>query len=215
MLILLINTGLYVAMMLRTTQQGGSGFSDPRYPDAGRLRRQVRTVYHRTRGMVAPDHRCFSARRRASYPDEFLGAVRSRPAGERNLRDAPFPDDLFGLFGDGLFGQPVLSPAVSIGASAGLCGLIGAMIALGTRYRSAGAAIRRQYIHWMIYLLIFGLIIPNVDNSAHLGGLAGGFVLAYVAGTPGSPRRPKPSGVWPRVCRWPPQAGRFLRCSCT
>ena len=60
------------------------------------------------------------------------------------------------------------------------------MIALGTRDRSAlGSAIRRQYIQWVIYLLIFGLIIPNVDNAAHLGGLAGGFVLAYVAGTPG------------------------------
>ena len=29
MLILLINTGLYLAMMLRMTQQGGSGFGDP------------------------------------------------------------------------------------------------------------------------------------------------------------------------------------------
>ena len=29
MLILLINTGLYVATMLRTHQQGGSGFGDP------------------------------------------------------------------------------------------------------------------------------------------------------------------------------------------
>ncbi len=38
----------------------------------------------------------------------------------------------------------------------------------------------------MIYLLIFGLIpVPNIDNSAHIGGLVGGFVLAYVAGTPG------------------------------
>ena len=29
MLILLINTGMYLATMLRTTQQGGSGFGDP------------------------------------------------------------------------------------------------------------------------------------------------------------------------------------------
>ena len=60
------------------------------------------------------------------------------------------------------------------------------MIALGTRDRSAfGAALRRQYIQWMIYLVIFGLVIPNVDNAAHLGGFAGGFVVAYLAGTPG------------------------------
>jgi rhomboid protease GluP len=79
------------------------------------------------------------------------------------------------------------SPAISIGASAGLCGLIGAMIAFGTRDRSAfGAALRRQYIQWVIYLLIFGLLPGfNVDNAAHIGGLAGGFVVAYIAGTPG------------------------------
>jgi rhomboid protease GluP len=60
------------------------------------------------------------------------------------------------------------------------------MIALGMRTRSAlGAAIRRQYVQWMIYLLIFGLVISGVDNAAHLGGLAGGFVVAYLAGTPG------------------------------
>ena len=60
------------------------------------------------------------------------------------------------------------------------------MIALGTRDRSAfGAALRRQYIQWMIYLLIFGIVIQGVDNAAHLGGLAGGFVVAYLAGTPG------------------------------
>ena len=45
---------------------------------------------------------------------------------------------------------------------------------------------RRQYIQWMVYLLIFGLLPGlNIDNAAHLGGLAGGFVVAYLAGTPG------------------------------
>jgi rhomboid protease GluP len=73
----------------------------------------------------------------------------------------------------------------SVGASAGICGLIGAMIALHTRDHSSYAtAMRRQYIQWVIYLLIFGFVVPNVDNAAHVGGLVGGFVLAYVAGTP-------------------------------
>jgi len=45
---------------------------------------------------------------------------------------------------------------------------------------------RRQYIQWMVYLLIFGLLPGlNIDNAAHIGGLAGGFVVAYLAGTPG------------------------------
>lgn len=74
------------------------------------------------------------------------------------------------------------SPAV--GASAGLFGLIGVMIALGVRTRGAeGQAIRGHYIRWAIYGLIFGLL-PGIANTAHIGGLAVGFGVAYVAGTP-------------------------------
>jgi len=76
-------------------------------------------------------------------------------------------------------------PALSIGASAGLCGLIGAMIALGVRHRNpAGNAIRGMYVRWAVYTLIWGLLMPAVDNYAHIGGMAAGFVIAYVAETP-------------------------------
>jgi rhomboid protease GluP len=74
------------------------------------------------------------------------------------------------------------SPAV--GASAGLFGLIGVMIALGVRTRtSMGQAIRAHYIRWAIYGLVFGLL-PGIANTAHIGGLIAGFGVAYVAGTP-------------------------------
>lgn len=82
------------------------------------------------------------------------------------------------------------SPYLSIGASAGIMGLLGAMIAVGIHHRSAlGAAIRAQYIRWVIYMLIIGLLsglglLPGlqIDNAAHIGGLAGGFGVAYFAG---------------------------------
>jgi rhomboid protease GluP len=78
------------------------------------------------------------------------------------------------------------SPVLSIGASAGLMGLIGAMIALGVRNPgSAGSAIRGMYIRWAVYILIFGLLPGlNVDNAAHIGGLVAGFCAAYLAGLP-------------------------------
>jgi rhomboid protease GluP len=79
------------------------------------------------------------------------------------------------------------SPAPSVGASAALFGLIGAMIALGVRSRhtAMGAAIRGMYIRWAIYGLLFG-VLPyfHIDNAAHLGGLGAGFAIGYVAGTP-------------------------------
>jgi rhomboid protease GluP len=78
------------------------------------------------------------------------------------------------------------SPSLSIGASAGLFGLIGAMIAAGFRLRSAmGDAVRRLYLRWAIYGFLFGVLpFVRTDNAAHLGGLAAGFAVAYVAGFP-------------------------------
>ncbi len=73
---------------------------------------------------------------------------------------------------------------LSVGASAALFGLIGAMIALGTRSRSsAGSAIRGLFVRWLIYGLLFSLL-PGIDMAAHIGGLVGGFLAGYVAGEP-------------------------------
>jgi rhomboid protease GluP len=86
----------------------------------------------------------------------------------------------------GFMASTYWSNAPSIGASAGLFGLIGVMIALGVRTQtSVGAAIRGMYIRWAIYGLLFGLVgYFHVDNAAHIGGLLTGFATAYIAGTP-------------------------------
>jgi rhomboid protease GluP len=78
------------------------------------------------------------------------------------------------------------SNSLSVGASAGLFGLIGAMIALGVRHQtSMGRAIRGLYVRWAIYGLAFGLLpFFRVDNAAHIGGLAAGFGCAYLSGLP-------------------------------
>lgn len=74
---------------------------------------------------------------------------------------------------------------LSIGASAGLFGLIGAMIAVGMIHKTYEAqAIKSFYVRWAIYGLLFGLLPLPIDNAAHLGGLATGFVTAWLAGTP-------------------------------
>lgn len=86
----------------------------------------------------------------------------------------------------GFLASTIWSPTLSIGASAGIFGLIGAMIALGMKHQSAlGAAIKGLYLRWAIYGLIFGLLpFFRTDNAAHIGGLAAGFGIAYVAGMP-------------------------------
>jgi len=92
------------------------------------------------------------------------------------------------------------SASLSIGASAAIFGLIGAMIAYGTQYRtSMGAMIKSMFMRYAIYGLLFGLMpFFQVDNAAHIGGLAGGFAVGWIAG----PQR-LAEGDWrERLWRW-------------
>jgi rhomboid protease GluP len=86
----------------------------------------------------------------------------------------------------GFYVSAVWSAAPSVGASAALMGLIGAMIALGVRHKNpTGSAIRATYLRWAIYVILFGLLPGlHVDNAAHIGGLAAGFGIGYLAGLP-------------------------------
>ncbi len=70
---------------------------------------------------------------------------------------------------------------VGIGASGALMGLIGLLLALTTRRGGAYMQmIRAQLLRWVAYILIFGFIVGGIDNAAHLGGLATGFLLGKV-----------------------------------
>ena len=77
------------------------------------------------------------------------------------------------------------SPVTSIGASAGVFGLLGAMLAWGVKWdRTAyGSAVKQQYSRWVVYGLVMSLIGP-IDMGAHVGGLAGGFAIGWIAGEP-------------------------------
>ena len=69
----------------------------------------------------------------------------------------------------------------SVGGSGALLGLIGILLAISTGRRSAGMQMmRRHVIRWLIYILVWGLLFPGIDNYAHFGGLATGFVLGRI-----------------------------------
>lgn len=85
----------------------------------------------------------------------------------------------------GFLASSIFAPSLSVGASAGIFGLIGAMIAFGVNQRSSfGSNVKSAYTRTAIWALLISFMIPYTDNWAHLGGLAGGFVAAYVAGHP-------------------------------
>jgi rhomboid protease GluP len=69
----------------------------------------------------------------------------------------------------------------SVGASGALMGLIGSMLAITTRRGGAYMQlIRGQLLRWVAYILVIGFLIRGIDNAAHLGGLAAGFLLGKV-----------------------------------
>src|SRR5665213_285843 len=75
----------------------------------------------------------------------------------------------------GFYVSAVVNPRVlSLGASAGIMGLVGAMIAFGVVNRSSmGRAILNFYGRCVIYIIAFGMITCfAVDNWAHIGGVA-------------------------------------------
>jgi len=69
----------------------------------------------------------------------------------------------------------------SIGASGALVGLIGVLLAMTYRRRSAGMQqLRSQLYRWIIYLVLWGFFFPGIDNTAHLGGGITGFILGRI-----------------------------------
>ncbi len=70
---------------------------------------------------------------------------------------------------------------IGIGASGALMGLIGLMLAITTRRGGAYMRMfRGQLLRWVAYILVLGIVVSGIDNAAHIGGLAAGFLLGRV-----------------------------------
>jgi len=72
----------------------------------------------------------------------------------------------------------------SVGSSAGIFGLLGAMLAFGlTDKSSVGSLEKATSSQWHIYSVVISFF-PGVDMFAHAGGFVGGFAAAWLARTP-------------------------------
>ena len=85
------------------------------------------------------------------------------------------------------------SGALSIGASAAIAGLIGALYASSRFPGSPTATGQKLYGYWTLGLLIVGFLgnwsnMMHIDNAAHIGGWVAGYLLIWAAGFPGSNR---------------------------
>jgi len=71
----------------------------------------------------------------------------------------------------------------TIGASAAVCSLIGALLYYGkSRGGAYGSSVYREVRGWVVSLFVFGLIFPGINNWAHGGGIIGGFVIGAAIG---------------------------------
>jgi rhomboid protease GluP len=72
---------------------------------------------------------------------------------------------------------PLLRGAtLTIGASASIFGLLGALVHYGRV--SGSSLIRGQATQYALILFLFGLFMPGIDNFAHAGGFAGGYATS-------------------------------------
>lgn len=71
----------------------------------------------------------------------------------------------------------------TIGASASVCAMIGALLYYGrSRGGVYGQAVYSQIGSWAIFLIVFGFIVPGINNWGHGGGMACGFLLGWLLG---------------------------------
>ena len=86
----------------------------------------------------------------------------------------------------GVIGSYFYHPeTISAGASGAIFGLFGVLLVFGIRYRSAippffKRAVGTGVLPVIVINLIIGFTIPQIDNSAHIGGLLAGAALAAI-----------------------------------
>lgn len=66
----------------------------------------------------------------------------------------------------------------TVGASAPIFGLLGALVYYGKR--TGSSMIGQQAKSWAVTMFIFGFLMPGVDNWAHAGGFAGGYAASRI-----------------------------------
>ena len=66
----------------------------------------------------------------------------------------------------------------TMGASASVFGLLGALVHYGRK--SGSSLIRGQAMNYAVTLFVMGFLLRGVDNFAHAGGFAGGYLMSAI-----------------------------------
>jgi rhomboid protease GluP len=108
-----------------------------------------------------------------------LGALVETLLGSLRLLIVYFVSGIAGSLASIFFTQQL-----SAGASGAIFGLLGVLISFLLRRRDmltpAAKSLLGQLVLWAGINVVFGFINPGIDNSAHLGGFAAGFLLGFI-----------------------------------
>lgn len=78
----------------------------------------------------------------------------------------------------GLLSIPFFGAGLTVGASASIFGFLGALVHYGRR--TGSSHIGQAGIQYAVFMGILGFVFPGVDNAAHLGGFAGGYLASMI-----------------------------------
>ncbi len=110
----------------------------------------------------------------------YLGVTVERLYGSLRFLFIYVTAGFFGALASFLF-----TPSLSAGASGAIFGLFGALLYFGTVYRHLFfRTMGMNVISLIIVNLLFGLLVPGIDNAGHIGGLVGGFLASGVVHLP-------------------------------
>jgi rhomboid protease GluP len=66
----------------------------------------------------------------------------------------------------------------TVGASASISGLIGALMYYGRR--GGSSIVKSEASRYVLMLVVYGFMMPGIDNFAHAGGFGGGYLAAAI-----------------------------------
>jgi rhomboid protease GluP len=90
---------------------------------------------------------------------------------------------------------------LTIGASASVCGLVGAILFYGkSRGGAYGMALYKQVGVWVLIMFVFGLLVPGINNWGHGGGIVAGAALGYWMGYADRKRESATHRLLARLC---------------
>jgi rhomboid protease GluP len=76
-----------------------------------------------------------------------------------------------------LAGLPILTPGqFTVGASAPIFGLVGALVHYG--HRTGSSMMRTEMTRYALVMFVYGFLMPGIDNYAHAGGFLGGWLAS-------------------------------------